>query len=338
MTMTQNHTARLAHALNFTENGKAPEWVMLIPAGNRIEGRDGRWFSNPNPELIVERFETDGSEVVFDYEHATELEPMEGHPAAGWVKKIENRDGAIWGKVDWTQRALQMIEGKEYRFISPAIYFDPTSFEIYAVSSAALTHKPNFDMPALNKRGDHSQNNNSQINHPQNNPMETTMDKQSRIALCSKLGLAAEASDTSILDAVSVLQENEQKALNSAQQPSLDKFVPRADHDQVISKLEKAQNTINEANDRDITALVDDAISGKKIAPTSRDYHLAACRQDPEAFKKYIETAPVLDIALNSGLDDKQIPGGGELTAEDKALCSELGISEDEYKATGKAS
>ncbi len=76
--------------------------------------------------------------------------------------------------------------------------------------------------------------------------------------------------------------------------------------------------------------------SKKKIAPASRDYHLAACKTDPDAFKKFVETSPVLDITKESGLDDENIPAEGALTAEDKAMCSALGLSEETYKTTGK--
>jgi phage I-like protein len=305
---------------------------MLVPAGDKIMGRDGRWFSNPNPDQVIERFTADGGELVFDYEHATEIFPEDPNPAAGWIKALENRNGAIWGNVEWTDRASEMIANKEYRFISPVMWHDPVTNEVIELSSAALTHKPNLEMPALNKRGE--RNSKKQIENLE--PMETTMDKQNRIALCSKLGLASEASDTAIMEAVNVLQEDRQKALNSASTPSLEKFVPRADHDQLKDELEKANNRIKEIDEGNIEALVDEAIKAKKIAPASREYHLAACKSNPEAFQEYVKTAPVLDITQESGLDDETIPEGGELSAEDKAMCSALGIDEAAYKSHGK--
>ncbi len=117
--MTQNKHLRLAHALNFTEDGGVPEWIMLVPAGDKINGRDGRWFANTQPDLVIERFVNDGGELVIDYEHATEIWPEDANPAAGWIKALEKRSGAIWGQVDWTDRASSMISQKEYRFISP---------------------------------------------------------------------------------------------------------------------------------------------------------------------------------------------------------------------------
>lgn len=330
--MTQNHHLRLVHALNFTSEGNVPEWVMLVPAGERINGRDGRWFSNPNPDQVIERFVKDGGELVFDYEHATELFPEDPNPAAGWIKALENRNGEIWGNVEWTSRAAEMIARKEYRFISPVMWHDPVTNEIIELSSAALTHKPNLDMPALNRRTDKKPQ--TTIEVPE--PMEITMDKQNRIALCSKLGLAAEASDTAIMEAVTVLQEDRAKALNSAETPSLEKFVPRADHDKLADELKSANARLEAVDRENIEALVDGAIKDKKIAPASREYHLAACRSDPDAFREYIKTAPVLDITKDSGLDDENIPEGGDLSAEDKAMCSMLGITEEAYKSTGK--
>lgn len=34
------------------------------------------------------------------------------------------RDGAIWGRVEWTERAAAAIRAREYRFLSPSFGFD----------------------------------------------------------------------------------------------------------------------------------------------------------------------------------------------------------------------
>ena len=38
---------------------------------------------------------------------------------------MEVREGAVWGRVDWTPRGRRSVGSREYRFFSPEITFDP---------------------------------------------------------------------------------------------------------------------------------------------------------------------------------------------------------------------
>ncbi|MEM7667518.1 MAG: phage protease [Pseudomonadota bacterium] len=329
--MTQPSPLRLVRSLNFTDTGGVPDWIMLIPAGPRSEARDGRWFANTNPDAVVakfhESFTSKGVDMVVDYEDATETDPTSGHPAAGWIDKVENREGAIWGHVTWTEKASAMIAAREYRFISPVMWHHPETNEVQALDSAALTHNPALSMRALAHR---------QGGNPETKPGELTMTPEARKALCAKLGLAPEASDTAIATAVEELQSDKVKALASAEAPSLDKFVPRADHDKLKGDLETAQSRLSKIDEDAVEGKVDAAIKAGKIAPASRDYHVAACKADPAAFDAFIEGTPKLPVTEGSELDGKKPDdkGTSELTAEDKAMCRDLGISEEDYVKT----
>lgn len=331
--MTHQTTLRIDHALNFAADGNVPEWIMLVPAGSKIEGRDGRWFANTNPDGVVAEFNRQGVDLVIDFEHGSEDGLSTPSPAAGWISEFENRLGAIWGRVKWTSDAAEMIRKREYRYISPAMWHHRKTREVVALTSVALTHQPNLRIQSLNRKANRSDRT------PENsNPKEIKMDAQTRIALCSKLGLASEASDAAIMTAISGLQDEHQKALNSAEQPSLDKFVPRADHDKLKGDLELAQNKLAEGEQIEIEAKVDAAIADGKIAPASKDYHLAACKTDPAAFDKFIEGAPTLAVTEGSGLDEKSPNANSSLDDADKAMCSALGLDEAEYaKHNGKA-
>ena len=134
---------------------KAPEWVQVLPAGPNIKGLDGRSWLFRNPKMIIHAFEKMKVPMVIDYEHGQELKAPNGEeaPAAGWIEKLEERNGGeIWAKVDWTKKAEQSINSREYRFLSPAFLSDTISKEIISLSSVGLTNKPNLVMQSLNSR------------------------------------------------------------------------------------------------------------------------------------------------------------------------------------------
>lgn len=133
----------------------APEWVQVLPSGPFIKGVDGRNWTMRDPKLIVDAFELNDLPMVIDYEHGQEIKAPKGEeaPAAGWIDKLEVRDGQVWARVDWTEKAAKAINSREYRFLSPAFVFNSDK-EIINMSSVGLTNKPNLVMQALNNRQD----------------------------------------------------------------------------------------------------------------------------------------------------------------------------------------
>lgn len=132
-------------------DGTLPDWIQLIPSGAVVKTCDGREFRNPNPQAIIEQFAQHGLDLPVDYEHASELKAKTGEesPAAGWISQLEVRAGAIWGKVDWTERGAKSLTSKEYRYFSPA-FVRSKDGAITALASGALTNQPAFNqLPAL---------------------------------------------------------------------------------------------------------------------------------------------------------------------------------------------
>ena len=77
-----------------------PQWVMLIPAGE-FSGRDGRGpFRLADPARVIAATEALGltAGVPIDYDHATDFAAPKGRPApaAGWIRELAERDGALW--------------------------------------------------------------------------------------------------------------------------------------------------------------------------------------------------------------------------------------------------
>jgi phage I-like protein len=307
-----------AMPLALNSDGNVPEQIQLVPAG-RMPTRDGVFFTNDMPHLVVERFENDPGDKVIDYEHATDLKVADEAPAAGWIKSIFVNDaGEIWGNVEWTPKARSYIANKEYRYISPALLVEKSEGQRVAyLLRASLTNTPRLHMKALNK-----------LPTEPEEPEKPAMKHETRVELCRKLGLADEASDEAILVGLNQLQEQTTLALNSAKNPSADKFVPIEDYQTVSAKLEEVQAELNSTHADKATAAVDAAVKAGKIAPATRDYHLKTCstKEGLELFNStYAEAAP-LAIAGKPQAKGNPDESAEELTKAELEVCKQLSL------------
>jgi phage I-like protein len=317
-------------ALNFeleTPGEAPPSMIMLIPPGQNIVGRDGRAWSNNTPEAIVQWFEARGLKIPIDIEHATELKAPKGEaaPAMAWCIELESRDdGSVWAKVEWTPKGEELVLNKEYSYYSPAIIFDKTTMNIVGIKSVGLTNTPNLYMPALNREDNHQGG--------------STMDLQQLLAA---LNLPAGTTFAAALNHIAKMQGDLTVALNAAQSPPLDKFVPRGDYDTALNRANAAEAALKAEQDAQletaINAEISAALEAGKITPATKDYHVAQCRQEGglERFKAFVAAAPV--IAADSDLDTRKHSTDSALNTEEKTVCVALGISEEDYRKANPA-
>ena len=332
-------------------DGKPPEWVPLVPAGE-IAAFDGREFSNPDPDAVVAAFEADPRDVPVDWEHASELKAPKGEPApaAGWIVAMENRDGEIWGNVEWTPKGSDSLTTREYRYISPAFLFDKAKKVIKEIVSAALVNRPAMDMPAV-------------AHTTATAAQENSMNPE----LLKLLGLTEDATAEAVLAAVAVLQAGPQAvaeelkaelettrtkltetetALANARKanPSLDKFVPRSDYDAAVAAQKTAEATILEsataAQQKAVDQEIEGALKAGKITPASKEFYVSTCAQEGglAQFQEFLKTAPKFCEPSTLDVDPpehKDAPG--KMTADEKAIAASCGISEEDYlKSRGR--
>lgn len=143
----------------------------------------------------------------------------------------------------------------------------------------------------------------------------------------SALGLAETSTEAECLAAVTRLQGAAQNV------------VPKAIHDEAVAKLSATTAelaTIKTAGRKaKVEAVIEGGLKAKKIVPAQRDHYTELCATDEglAAVEKLLEAAPVLLAA--SGLDDKKVPGADgvvTLSAEDRAVMEQLGLSEEAYR------
>ena len=154
---TVKHAGEALFLAKLTDD-KAPVWNQIAITGAWKGHPQGPFVidSQTLSEIVRNFNATQNRNVPIDYEHASEQDPTSGSipqngaPAIGHIKQLEIRDGALWGLVEWTDKARSQIANGEYKFFSPAIRFNSrdrtTGQRIGAVlSSGALTNKPFLD-------------------------------------------------------------------------------------------------------------------------------------------------------------------------------------------------
>jgi phage I-like protein len=338
------------------KTGLAPEWIQLVPAGDKVEALDGRKFGNASPQHVVDAFWKDPRDVPIDWEHASELRAPKGKdaPAAGWIVAMEVRNGAVWGRVEWTQRGRASLESREYRYISPAFMFDKKTGNILRVVSAALVNRPALDMPAVARATTSNDNETNQGNAQSEETMEPK--------LLELLGLAADATPEQAIKAVETLkaspndnlakvtaeletaraklQTTEQELANArAANPELDKFVPRADYDAAIARAKAAEDknsaTEKAAHDAAIQSEIDAALKAGKITPASKDFYVGTCatKEGLEKFREFVKNAPAIGDASNLDIKPPPDAGTAKATAAELEVAKRCGISEEQFLA-----
>lgn len=306
-------------------DGKAPDWVELIPAGPTVTGRDGRsWlFDDMAAELVQTNFITRAIDLPIDWEHATQRRASVGQeaPAGAWIKQFEVRNGALWGHVEWTPRGTAQVEAREYRFLSPVFDYDLDNRRIVRMVSAALTNIPNFLMTALNQEA------------PEITPVKLSP------AFLALLGLPDTATEEQAMSAATQLKTTAQAA--NTEQPNLAQFVPRADYDALVGRATNAEQALasqkKAEHDKEVDAAITSATQAGKITPSTVEYHRAMCQDEAglTRFKAFVGAAPV--VADPSGLSERKPDNvATALNSEEQQVAKLLGMSEAEF-IKGKA-
>lgn len=284
--------------------GTGPQWVHLLPKGE-IAGRDGRHWRMNDPSAVIAA-SLDGTDLPVDYEHQMHdpsMRPADGvAPAAGWIKTLEGRADGIWGLVEWTPKALNMVGGREYRYLSPVFHFDQGG-KVLRLLGAGLVHQPNLKRTALSARQDRPA-------LADRKPPDAAL---SLVALA--LGLPADAAPDSILTAV-----------NGLKVPDPAKYVPV---DAVAGLLKEHRATVAVMTEREVEAKVEAAVMSAHISPAMRDWATALCRENPASFDAFLSSsAPMFGHLFERKKAFDRAPGVTGTPARDAAgdIASQLGL------------
>lgn len=296
--------------------GGAPEWVQLLPAGPVIAANDGRTWRMDDPQAVVSRFAAGGLDLPIDYEHATAVKAPKGEPApaAGWIVAMDVRDGAVWGRVEWTEAGGEAVASRAYRYLSPGIQFSKSDRRVLGVAHAGLTNTPALDMAALCR------------DHPKETPMDLTK-------VTKALGLVDGADADQIETAICRLQDQTKAPPDAA------KFAPRAELDAAAQRANAAETELAtlraEQTEAAIKGALDAAVEAGKIAPAQRDFYEVSCRQmGVEKFNAYVASWPVIgggQAPAGGGKPASVDAGVAGLTPEELEVCRLTGKSPADF-------
>lgn len=264
----------------------APEWIPYMPAPDAngwVTGEDGRQWRLPNPRALAGKVRR---KLPVDFNHSNDLvAPLGGEsPATGWILEFEVRDdNTTWARVDWNERGLNALRGRDYGFISPAFDHDKAGV-IARYAGASLVNHPNFTtLPALNRAGA----------NPAGDP-----DMKIPKSILDALNLKEDATEDEAVRAINAKQADLERATNAAKTPDLNRYVPRADHDAAVERATAAEQKLKEDADARLKAEVDAeitaALKAGRITPASEEYHRSICAQEGglEKFRQFVKVTP----------------------------------------------
>lgn len=137
----------LSQTTNLTE---APEYIRVLPLGYISSEKGDFLVDSESFRMMKEHMEHRAVDIVIDYEHQT-LKDIQA-PAGGWIKELFLKSDGIFAKVEWTKRAKDYLQNREYRYLSPVVMVREKDHKASQIHSVALTNTPaiNGMIPIVN--------------------------------------------------------------------------------------------------------------------------------------------------------------------------------------------
>lgn len=293
------------------------QWVHLFPWGDVILG-DGRGpfrLTDENAALVMAQWEQQNREQLVDYEHLSDEDlPSESRDskAAGWIQEqaIISGDGilmssektfsdsevlfpgdetrpGLWGLIQWTPAMAEMIASREYKYISPILYYAGDTGDLIRIAGAGVTNVPAIEQLKA-------------VAAKQRDREEDMADKvEAWKTTASALGIQA-ANEDEFNKALAALKERAKAADDLEQQLATEK----AEREKVEAEA-KANAAKQAATDKVVAA-----IGEGRIPEGAKESYIEMHIAGPEVTEKAL-------AAMETGKygDEKSDgPGGGRLT------------------------
>lgn len=331
--------------------------IQLFPSGE-FRASDGRpkdaphWFLDEElAAAVIADFNARKNRTVIDYEHQTLLAAQNGQPApaAGWFEKLEWRESGLFAiDVEWTDRAAQMIEGGEYKYISPVFTYDRDSGAITGVLNAALTNNPALDGMDAVAATQFSKLIKEEIDMElleqlrwMLNLAVTATEEEVVAELQKAIGqikkLSGDVPASAGFDVVALIKsQSEQiaslKAAASAPDPT--KFVS-------VSAMRAVQDELSELKaktlEQEVDLVIKEALAASKLLPAQAEWAKSHGMKDLASLKKFIDVQPpvVALTATQTGGNPPIIVAGVD-TSDARAIADAAIKYQGEQAALGK--
>lgn len=338
-----------------------------MPIGEFFGDPDGtRYFVGDAQAVIDRSFRENVKDMKVDREHETAFsEKGDVVPAIGFASDFSVDEDGIWANVKWNALGAKYLQSGSYPYISPEFFHDHDG-NVKRILRLSITAEPRLDLKAFASKtageifegdADEGVTDPEPLKEKENSIMDEKLkaalglDETATVEDAVKAieGLnTAVASKTETIKAMTDALKIEEdaktedvvatcsKLIESSSSVDPSKYVPMEEYKAVCSKLGQQDADAQKAK---IDALIDGAIEGGKITPASRDHFHAFASQN------YAECEALIGSTPSFVSKEKQTPSGSqsqkqsdELTAEQKAVCSMSGMSEEDFKKYGAPS
>ncbi|MBA4382756.1 MAG: hypothetical protein C0406_09345 [Sideroxydans sp.] len=335
-------------------------YIQLLPAGE-FRARDGRptecaaWMTSADiAAKIIADIAALANPICIDYEHQSILTAENGQkaPAAGWftAEGMEWREGeGLFAKVEWTETAKLHIDAKEYRFISPVIFYDKKTGAVKKILNAALTNNAAIDgMEEVSARLTASitqqetlsmdleellENLRWMLNLPTLATQEDIVAELQKAVALIKADNSTEVAAAGFSITSLIAAKNTQIATLSAAVPDPAKYVPV---DAMAALQFEVATLRTEKTTREVDGVVTAALTAGKLLPPQEKWARDLGMKDMAALTAYIETAQGVAALTSTQTQGKQPVGTpqGELSDAQLAMCRSTGVNPEDFKKT----
>lgn len=325
---------QIMYALEGLNVSEAPDEIKILPLGTVHSQKGDFVVDDESFNLINRHFENRGLDLVIDYEHQT-LKDVQA-PAGGWIKKLVKTKDAIAAQVEWTAKAKQYLENKEYKYLSPVVICRKNDGKAVALHSVALTNTPAID-------GMFALVNSIDISSPAGAEGGNSMELKKIVAL---LGLPEDATETDVEKAIQELKKQEKAEEVVANKTIMDLLELKADAktEDVAAKIMELKGTADKTKDemilelkrrmdeRDAEELVTMALKQGKISAAQKTWAKEYALKDAEGFQAFVAKAPaVVPIGKTGSAGYQKEETDTEL---DPKILKNLGVSMEDIKGS----
>jgi phage I-like protein len=318
----------------------APGEFQLLPEGRiEIAGEPPAYIDQAAAEGVIRHFKSRGNDMVIDYEHQTLSDKQA--PAAGWIRELiwKGQEG-LWAIVEWTKKAREYLENREYRYFSPVMWVGQEDRKVKAVVNVALTNSPamNNIRPIVAKSLDWER---IEGLFPENEKEANMIEKLRKI-----LGLPADAGEDRVLEAVT-LSVNRNATMVACREV-LDALGAKAEagRDEVVQLVAslKAPGDAAVALSRQVTELTakiarmeqDDLVSlalkEGKTSPEELDkWGRDLALKNPESFKLIVLSRPAGSVIPVDQIVVAKDRTGGALDSDQKKINEMCGVTDEAF-------
>ncbi len=198
----------LAPITNRSADGKfalpADGWWQLVPVGEYPHAETGlvQVLDEPALRSIANSFRPG---ILIDFDHFS-YDPERSSEAAGWVDEVQVRPDGLWARARWSDLGQAALVNGRYRHASPVWRpqdtqsLAPQRIRPLRLDTVGLTNQPNLrGMAPITNRGTPP----APVTQLNTIPMKS---------VATKLGLQADASEESVLSAVTALLDSRTSA------------------------------------------------------------------------------------------------------------------------------